>query len=443
MITMRHEPATIGTRGGSSTTDYSPLILALCVGAVGVLNISSAAQVTAPNLYLYQALWLFLGAGLALAMSLWDYRNLEAIAYPVYGVLVVLLVLVLAVGRAVLGAKRWLHVGPVSIQPSEMMKVAMILTMARYLANWEVPGGYTLRELFRPMNLSRPLGAAAMLAYKWKKIGAAAVVVPRVGWEVDGGTVQVFLVMGVLIWLVPALFRVAREGFPPRSVLAPMDLVLLPAGLILVQPDLGTASINVVVALTMVLFCGVRPLSLLFASVIGVALSVFAWFNVLKPYQKKRVLTFLDPDSDALGAGYHANQSMIAIGSGGTQGKGFKAGTQTQLSFLPENHTDFVFSVLGEEWGLVGGAVLLLLIFLLLAAGISVASKARDRFGTLLCVGVAALIFWHSFINVGMVTGALPVVGVPLPLVSYGGSSVITIMGGVGVWLSVSARRGR
>jgi rod shape determining protein RodA len=358
-------------------------------------------------------------------------------------VVLVLLLLVLVKGRAILGAKRWLSLGVFNIQPSEPMKLALILTMARYLSRWEVPGGYTLRDLFRPMNVSRPLGAIAALAVKWNKIGEARVRVPKAGWELEGTTLQSILVMVCLAYLAAALFKVVREGFPPRTIVAPMDIILVPVVLILVQPDLGTASINLVISLTMVLFCGMRPASVLISAVFSVVGSVVAWHNVLKPYQKKRVLTFLDPDSDALGAGYHANQSMIAIGSGGTDGKGFKAGTQTQLSFLPENHTDFVFSVLGEEWGLAGGVLLLILFFFLLWAGISIASRARDRFGTLLSVGVGAFIFWHVFINVGMVTGALPVVGVTLPLMSYGGSSVMAIMGGVGVWLSVSNRRGR
>ncbi|MEW5853553.1 MAG: FtsW/RodA/SpoVE family cell cycle protein [Myxococcota bacterium] len=436
-----------GSGGGSPSRmggmDFTPLLAALSVATVGIINLSSAAQVTAPNLFLAQALWVFFGVCFAIAVGLSDYRVLERVAVPFYFLVIFLLAMVLVKGRSIMGAKRWIGLGPVNLQPSELMKLAIILFMARYLANWEVPGGYTLRELVRPLNVSRPLGALVFLAVKWKKLAAATVTVPKVGWTLEGGTLGGMLVGVIMLWLVVALFKVAREGFPPRSVVAPMDVIAVPGGLILVQPDLGTASINVAIALSMLLFCGMRPASLAISAVIAVAGSVVAWFTVLKEYQKKRVLTFLNPEADALGAGYHANQSMIAIGSGGTEGKGFKAGTQTQLSFLPENHTDFVFSVLGEEWGLVGGVVLIILFFFLLWAGINVASKARDRFGALLSVGVAAFIFWHVFVNIGMVTGTLPVVGVTLPLMSYGGSSVIAIMGGVGIWLSVSARRGR
>jgi rod shape determining protein RodA len=170
-------------------------------------------------------------------------------------------------------------------------------------------------------------------------------------------------------------------------------------------------------------------------------LSVIAWKFVLHDYQKNRVLTFLDPEADIQGAGYHAAQSIIAVGSGQLTGKGFGEGTQTQLSFLPENHTDFVFSVLGEEWGFVGGCVLISLFFALIVLMLQGARKATDRFSALIAVGAAAMLFWHAFINIGMVTGVLPVVGVTLPLMSYGGSSMITKIMAVG--LAAGAQVGR
>jgi len=442
----REEPLSFSSSsspGRMTGMDLTPLVCALMVATVGITNLASAAQATNPNLFLFQALWVGIGSGFAIVIGLSDYRSLEHLAYPFYFVVLVLCVLVLVKGRAIMGAKRWIGFGPINLQPSELMKLAIILTMAKYLAAWDMPGGYTLAELVRPFNLTRPLGALAAILVKWKKIEAVAISIPRTDREIPGNAILTILLIVVGTWLLIAVFKIVREGFPPRSVVAPVDIILLPGVLILIQPDLGTASINVVVAVSMVLFCGMRPMSLFISAVSGVVGAVVAWFYVLKPYQKKRVLTFIDPDSDALGAGYHANQSMIAIGSGGSDGKGWQQGTQTQLSFLPENHTDFVFSVLGEEWGLVGGVALLLLFFMLLWSGINVAAKAKDRFGTLLSVGVAAFLFWHVFINVGMVTGTLPVVGVTLPLMSYGGSSVIAIMGGIGVWLSVSNRRNR
>jgi len=218
-------------------------------------------------------------------------------------------------------------------------------------------------------------------------------------------------------------------------------LILLPVALVMKQPDLGTALVTFFIAFTMVMFAKVRWRDLAILAVSGVAGSLFAWKRLLKPYQKDRVLTFLDPAAYARGAGYHAIQSVIAVGSGQWGGKGWGEGTQNQLSFLPEQHTDFIFSVWAEEHGFLGSLLLISLYGFLVLAAIDVASNARDKFGSFLAVGVAGLFFWHAFINIGMVSGALPVVGVPLPLFSYGGSSVLADMLGVGILLNVSMRR--
>ena len=234
----------------------------------------------------------------------------------------------------------------------------------------------------------------------------------------------------------------ARKGqYGLIDLWRPFLLILLPVALVMKQPDLGTALVTFFVAFTMVMFAKVRWRDLAILAVSGVAGSVFAWKRLLKPYQKDRVLTFLDPAAYAKGAGYHAIQSVIAVGSGQWGGKGWGEGTQNQLSFLPEQHTDFIFSVWAEEHGFLGGLLLISLYGFLVLAAIDVASNARDKFGSFLAVGVAGLFFWHAFINIGMVTGALPVVGVPLPLFSYGGSSVLADMLGVGILLNVSMRR--
>ncbi|HEY1100779.1 MAG TPA: FtsW/RodA/SpoVE family cell cycle protein, partial [Myxococcota bacterium] len=197
------------------------------------------------------------------------------------------------------------------------------------------------------------------------------------------------------------------------------------------------------IAATQILFAGMRWRDLVVSAAGGVGIAVYAWNNLLHDYQRKRVETFLNPEADIQGSGYHAAQSIIAVGSGQVTGKGWCEGTQTQLSFLPENHTDFAFSVLGEEWGFVGVTVLIVCFFSLVALMLRSASKATDRFSALLAVGAAAMIFWHAFINIGMVTGVLPVVGVTLPLVSYGGSSMITKLMAVGFAINahVHARR--
>jgi rod shape determining protein RodA len=231
-----------------------------------------------------------------------------------------------------------------------------------------------------------------------------------------------------------------RDGYGLFGLAVPILVTLVPAALILKQPDLGTALVVVAVGATQTLFAKVRWKTLALLAGVGIV-GAFLVYPHLKPYQKKRVETFLDPQADALGAGYHATQSMIAVGSGQGLGKGWGQGTQTYLSFLPEQHTDFIFSVWAEEHGFVGCLLLLGLYFALVTAAVDIAGSARDRFGNFLAVGVTAMLFWHVVINIGMVVGLLPVVGVTLPLMSYGGSSVIVIYGSIGLLANVGMRR--
>ncbi len=347
------------------------LLLATVVAGIGVWNLSSASRNTAPELWRSQVAWLGVGLAVCGAMTVFDYRYLLHLAYPVYGVIVALLLAVLLKGHAAMGARRWLDLGPVHLQPSELMKIGMVLVLARFFhEDTQHKDGYSLPNL----------------------------------WQ-------------------PAL------------------LLLAPVALVMKQPDLGTAMIIAAVAGTMVLFAKVRWKSLAIAAAALVGAAVFAWSSVLKKYQRDRILTFLDPESDVLGKGYHATQSLIAVGSGRSFGKGWGNGTQTQLSFLPEQHTDFIFSVWGEEHGFVGAIILIGLYLLLLVAVIGVAAGAREKFGAFLAVGVAGILFWHVFVNIGMVTGVLPVVGVTLPLMSYGGSSVLTNMVALGLLMNVGMRR--
>jgi len=231
-----------------------------------------------------------------------------------------------------------------------------------------------------------------------------------------------------------------KDGYGVVGLAIPMLIIAVPAALTLRQPDLGTALVIVAVGATQILFAKVRwkTLALLVGITVGGAVLVYPH---LKPYQKKRVETFLDPQKDALGAGYHATQSMIAVGSGQGLGKGWGQGTQTYLSFLPEQHTDFIFSVWAEERGFLGCMGLLALYFMLVASAIDIAGAARDRFGSFLAVGITGMLFWQVTINIGMVVGVLPVVGVTLPLMSYGGSSVLAIYGALGLLAAVSMRR--
>ena len=232
-----------------------------------------------------------------------------------------------------------------------------------------------------------------------------------------------------------------KQGQTLLRLWRPALLVVIPVALVIKQPDLGTAMLILAIGGTLILFARVEKRTLIGLAGAGLALAGTSWMWLLKDYQKQRILTFLNPEGDALGAGYHANQSMIAIGSGGLWGKGWGEGTQTQLSFLPEQHTDFIFSVWAEEHGFWGSVLLIGLYAVLLGMAVNVASQAKDRFGVFLSVGAAAIVFWHVFVNIGMVTGVLPVVGVTLPLMSYGGSNVVTTLLAVGLLLNVSMRR--
>ncbi len=234
------------------------------------------------------------------------------------------------------------------------------------------------------------------------------------------------------------------ESYGLKQILLPAALCAVPAVLTLAQPDLGSAAVMGFVFVSVLLIAGLRLrvfLTIVLVGLIGIFVAGQGLWSHLKPYQQKRILTFLNPESDPLGSGYHLIQSKIAVGSGMFSGKGFLHGTQNQLQFLPEQHTDFIFSVFAEEWGFVGCATLVLLYTALLLRGLQVVSRAKDRFGALVAFGVVAMIFWQAFVNVAMTTGLLPVVGITLPFFSYGGSSMITLLLGIGLLLNVSMRR--
>ena len=355
-----------------SSFDWVLLLTVLLIAGIGIANLYSATyswHSGGTPLYLKQLLWLSGGVLLAQLICLFDYRHLEYFAIHIYGLSLGLLVYVLVVGRTTMGATRWIHLGFFNLQPGEVIKIAMILLLARIFAKTANPFGHGLFEL-------------------WK----------------------------------PAL------------------LLLLPVILILKEPDLGTAMMVIFISGTMLLFAGIKRGTLIGLTLLGGLVAVAGWFR-LHDYQRARIRTFLNPEADPLGSGYHIIQSKIAVGSGGFFGKGFIQGTQSQLSFLPERHTDFAFSVFAEEWGFTGSFVLLFLYLFLIVWALYVARRAADKFGLFLAVGVAAMLFWHIVVNLGMVIGLLPVVGVPLPLFSYGGTSMVTTMIGVGLLMNVSMRR--
>jgi rod shape determining protein RodA len=225
-----------------------------------------------------------------------------------------------------------------------------------------------------------------------------------------------------------------------RDLWQPFGLICIPAFLIVKEPDLGTALLLLAVSASMLLFVRIQWKSLVMLTGSALLIAPFIWIS-LKAYQQRRILTFLMPDLDPLGAGYHINQSKIAIGSGLALGKGFMKGTQTRLHFLPEQHTDFAFSVWAEEWGFLGSALLLVLYLILVIWGLNISRNSKDKFGAMLAVGLTAILLWQVVINVGMVTGLLPVVGIPLVLFSYGGSSLVTTMSVIGLLMNIRMRR--
>ncbi len=225
-----------------------------------------------------------------------------------------------------------------------------------------------------------------------------------------------------------------------RDLWRPFIIITLPCILIVKEPDLGTSLVLVIISFTIIFFIRIRWRSFIILMITCVSATPFVWYT-LKEYQQKRILTFLRPEMDPLGAGYHVIQSKIAVGSGLFWGKGFLHGTQTRLHFLPEQHTDFAFSVLAEEWGFAGSLILLMLYLFLILWGINIAKSSKDKFGTILAIGIVAIVFWQLVINVSMAIGLLPVVGIPLALFSYGGSSIMSTMLGMGLLMNVSMRR--
>jgi len=234
--------------------------------------------------------------------------------------------------------------------------------------------------------------------------------------------------------------NIAGRGLGIKDLIVPGLILFVPFVLIMKQPDLGTAIILSAIFCSMTMVMGVRLRTLAAITAVLSAIAPFAWLS-LKDYQKARLTSFLNPGRDPFGSGYHLLQSKIAIGSGGFIGKGFTHGTQGKLMFLPEHHTDFIFSILAEEWGFVGAFIVVMIFFFLILKGLNAAASSKDRFGFLLAFGISSMFFWHVVINMGMVTGLLPVVGVPLPFISYGGSFLVVSMTAMGLIINIRMRR--
>jgi rod shape determining protein RodA len=351
--------------------DWVLFSISVLICSVGLVNLYSASYQTGSKIFQKQLVWVALGIVVMVLISFFDYRTLKRYTNPMYVASIILLLVVLVFSREVLGSKRWISLGQyITIQPSEFVKITVILILAKFYQDDLEGGSYGLRDLVKP------------------------------------------------------IFFIA-----------------LPSALVMLQPDLGTTLTILLTSASLVIFMGVRFKSFVLLLIIILGLSCGTWHFFLKDYQKERIETFLDPSRDPLGSGYNAIQSQIAVGSGKLLGKGFKRGSQTQLRFIPEQHTDFAFSVLAEEWGFAGGIFTLLLYFLLILWILDMSSFAKDKFSMAASFGIASMFFWHTIINAGMVTGVLPVVGVPLPLLSYGGSSALAAMIGIGIVLGIRMRK--
>lgn len=345
--------------------DWSLLVGLLALMSVALLVVYSAGG---QDTMVRQAVRFAIGIAALVVIAQIPPRLLKLWAPALYIIGVIMLVIVDVVGVIGKGAQRWLDLGFIRFQPSELMKIAVPMLLAWYFAERPLP---------------------------------------------------------------PRLSQVAIAG----------GLVLLPVMLIALQPDLGTSLLIAASGLFVLWLAGLSWKLVAGMLVSVAALAPALWFFYMHDYQKQRVLTLLDPEKDKLGAGYHIIQSKIAIGSGGLYGKGYFQGTQSQLEFVPERHTDFIFAVIGEEFGLLGGVLLLALFAFIIIRGLYIANQAQDTFSRLLAGALTLTFFVYVFVNMGMVSGILPVVGIPLPLVSYGGTASVTLLAGFGILMSVHTHR--
>jgi len=345
------------------------VFLIIIFATIGFLALYSAANGDVHPWAYKQFIRFLIGLMGMLIIALIDIKWWFQLSYPIYVVGLILLIIVEFIGQIGMGAQRWINLGFIQLQPSEFMKIAVVLALAKYFHS------LTKEDI-------RSLG---------------------------------FL-------LFPAL------------------LIALPVGLVLLQPDLGTSLMIIIAGISVFFLAGAPIWLFLLGGVIILSALPIIWF-FMHDYQKQRVLTFLNPESDPLGAGYHITQSKIALGSGGIEGKGFLEGTQSRLNFLPEKQTDFIFTLWAEEWGLLGGGFILLIAGLIFLYGLFVSMKCRHSFGRLLSMGLMINFSLYVFINIGMVMGLLPVVGAPLPLISYGGTSMLAVLVGFGLILSCNIHR--
>jgi rod shape determining protein RodA len=348
-----------------TTINWRILALVTALGGFGLIVLYSAAGGSLTPWALSQGIKFVVFMGVALVLSRIPESVWKAFAFPGYAVILIMLIAVELLGAVSGGSQRWLDLGFIRLQPSELMKLAIVLAVARF---------YDML----------PAGELRSFNALWPALG----------------------------------------------------MILFPFLLVLIQPDLGTATMIAAGGFVVVFLAGV-PMRLFVGSGIALAAMLPVAYSMMHDYQRKRVMTFLDPESDPLGAGYHITQSKIAIGSGGIFGKGYLNGSQSHLDYLPEGHTDFVFATMAEEWGMIGGIAIILGFILLTRWGMRVSARAPTRFGRLAAAGLITTIFFYVAINLMMVMGLAPVVGIPLPLISHGGTAMLTVMLCLGILMSI------
>lgn len=357
--------------------DWITFLIVMSLAIIGIMTIYSATRPPLgvgehPDFYLKQVLWLLISIGVLFVVVSFDYIWLYRISYPLYGLGLLLLLIVLFGGRASMGAQRWLSIGHISFQPSEFFRIFFIIVFSSYLTN-----------------------------------------------------------MG-------------RNSVDKISMKGLFMFGILPLILLIKQPDLGTAILLMSLFVVLSVSKGISKKIITVIVIIGLISIPFLghiFWEGLKDYQKNRLVAFIDPDVDPAGIGYHINQSKISVGSGGFFGKGYLKGTQGPLRFLPEKHTDFIFSVFAEEWGFAGSIMLLGIYLMLFLRGLDTAMRAKDEFGRLTALGITAMFFVYFCVNIGMTLGIMPVVGVPLPFVSYGGTALLSNFIAVGILINIRTRR--
>ena len=393
--------------------DYQTLLISLALIGAGLISIYSATyDAGASDILHKQLLWFYGGAILLLIVTFVPFRVLQLVSYPSYFLSILMLVSVLLLGTKVSGSTSWFSLGVFRVQPSEFTKITTVLALSTYLSRSDV----SLQKVNHLI------------------VAAGIVILPvaLIMLQPDTGTAIIYLGM-----FFPMLYWGGASRFTLVSIVAP--------GAAAIAALFGPTPFLTVVVIMGVLIYVTHEHRILaavvFSLMVLIGISVQFIYDGLKPYQQKRIATFLDPNADPQGAGYNILQSKVAIGSGGLLGKGYLHGTQTQLNFIPEQWTDFIFCVPGEEFGFVGAATVLTLFLLLMLRGVKIGSIVKNRYGGFLAIGLTSVFASHILINVGMSLGLLPVIGVPLPFLSYGGSALITNMVMIGLLMNLYSNR--